>query len=319
MKELASRNIRYTGEIADERVRDVLFDLNRARTSADVIDHALDTARRHVNAREIVQAQGPHLTIRADARELESHYAAPWWDEDPRFLNPVISPNIAKVRAAARAMAGAPAVVRARDRQLALALAQADTGELHGDLDRAHAMASDLQRDHALGRHLTRDLASDLDRARNRTRDLIRTLNRARSIDQARTRAPVSDFDRGRTATDGLTYACNLASDLHLLLSSIIDRVSGVHMTLKHPSVAAKENRSRRVTRPAARLTNAAVGLLPRRDRDRYAEEYRSELTDLATAGAGRWQQLIYAGRLLARTVSLRSALTQRRRRRKSV
>jgi hypothetical protein len=57
----------------------------------------------------------------------------------------------------------------------------------------------------------------------------------------------------------------------------------------------------------ARRLVQIATRLLPGRDRARYAEEFRSELWDLA--GAGRRQQILYAARQLLRAAHLRIEL----------
>jgi len=49
--------------------------------------------------------------------------------------------------------------------------------------------------------------------------------------------------------------------------------------------------------------------LLPKADRARFGEEYRSELWDLAAAGAGRHQQMGYALRQFGCAVPLRFAV----------
>lgn len=66
----------------------------------------------------------------------------------------------------------------------------------------------------------------------------------------------------------------------------------------------------------ARRLVTIAASLLPDKDRARFCEEYRSELWDLASAGATRRRQLGYAFRQLLRTVPLRAAVLSPRRRR---
>ena len=59
----------------------------------------------------------------------------------------------------------------------------------------------------------------------------------------------------------------------------------------------------------ARRLVTIAASLLPGEDRARFCEEYRSELWDLASAGATRRQQLGYAFRQLLRVAPLRAAV----------
>jgi hypothetical protein len=71
----------------------------------------------------------------------------------------------------------------------------------------------------------------------------------------------------------------------------------------------------RQLRSPAAGLARAAVVLLPSSDRDRYADEYRSELWDLAQSGAGYPQQVLYALRQLLRAVPMRIVLRSPRRR----
>jgi len=67
--------------------------------------------------------------------------------------------------------------------------------------------------------------------------------------------------------------------------------------------------------RPARALVTLAAFFLPAADCRRWAEEYRSELYDLASSGAGGLRQLWYALRLLRRTVSMSFALRSPRRR----
>jgi hypothetical protein len=66
---------------------------------------------------------------------------------------------------------------------------------------------------------------------------------------------------------------------------------------------------------PASGLTSVASFLLPAADRARYSEEYRSELWELAQAGAGRIRQLRYALRQLRNALPMGFALRSPRRR----
>ncbi len=75
-------------------------------------------------------------------------------------------------------------------------------------------------------------------------------------------------------------------------------------------------HRRHRVAPSAGRVLAMAARLLPAADRTRYAAEFRSELWELAQAGAGRWRQLGYAGRQLLAACELRAALRAPRRRR---
>ena len=76
----------------------------------------------------------------------------------------------------------------------------------------------------------------------------------------------------------------------------------------RNPGTAA------RPTWPASRLAGVASLLLPIADRARYSEEYRSELWDLAQAGAGRIRQLLYALRQIRNALPTSSALRSPRR-----
>jgi hypothetical protein len=65
---------------------------------------------------------------------------------------------------------------------------------------------------------------------------------------------------------------------------------------LENGSAAAlRQREATRVTPTAGRLLATAARLLPAVDRARYAEEFRSELWDIARAGAARRGQLRYA------------------------
>lgn len=81
------------------------------------------------------------------------------------------------------------------------------------------------------------------------------------------------------------------------------------------PAGAQEQPRTKRVARSAVRLLTAAACLLPAAGRARYAEEYRSELWELAQSGAGRLRQLRYALRQLFNVRRMGFALRSPRRR----
>lgn len=60
-------------------------------------------------------------------------------------------------------------------------------------------------------------------------------------------------------------------------------------------AVDLRQRKAREIAPSAAGLLTAAVRLLPAGHRNRYRQEYRSELWDLAQAGAGCIGQLRYA------------------------
>ena len=84
---------------------------------------------------------------------------------------------------------------------------------------------------------------------------------------------------------------------------------------LRHPAVALSQRRARPVAPSATRLLTAAACLLPAAERVRYADEYRSELWELAQAGDGRIRQLRYALRQLRSAPSMGLALRSPHRR----
>ena len=84
---------------------------------------------------------------------------------------------------------------------------------------------------------------------------------------------------------------------------------------LRNPAAATRQRRDRPVALSATRLLTAAARLLPVGERARYAEEYRSELWELAQAGAGRIRQLCYALRQLRSAPSMGFAVRSPRRR----
>ncbi|MCU7726253.1 hypothetical protein ODJ79_21200 [Actinoplanes sp. KI2] len=61
----------------------------------------------------------------------------------------------------------------------------------------------------------------------------------------------------------------------------------------------------------AAWLAHKAVRVLPAASRDRYHDEFGSELYELAAAGASRWVQLRYVTRLLDQAWVLRAELRE--------
>lgn len=67
--------------------------------------------------------------------------------------------------------------------------------------------------------------------------------------------------------------------------------------------------RRRGAGRSACGLLVAASRLLPASSRERYLEEFRAELHDVAACGAGRWQQVRYAARQFVRAVPVAVAV----------
>lgn len=76
----------------------------------------------------------------------------------------------------------------------------------------------------------------------------------------------------------------------------------------------ALPDRAARRSYAAVRLVGAVTQILPALEGARYAEEFFSELCELASSGVPRRQQLAYSARLLARVWLLRAALRPRNR-----
>jgi hypothetical protein len=233
-------------------------------------------------------------------------------------VSTVVASSLATALDSAHDNASALASTLGRASYLADTSARADTLAL------AHALASDLG--HA------RLFAQSLDSAR------IGALYGVLAFADVRTRGLVEDFTHGRvnelldsraaararSLADDLSRARGLADDLFRArgLADILARASNITF----PSDAeadANRNEPQRgrivVARSAGRLVAIAARLVPASHRSRYAEEFRCELWDQAEAGAGRWCQMLYAARQLARAPRLRAELQAPHRRRASL
>jgi len=167
-------------------------------------------------------------------------------------------------------------------------------------------------------RHIGRTRIKDLNEASDVVSELTSALGHARDRDPALAYAHtlVSDlnFDlgldialyRSRVLTSALNNSGFIRTadvDLACALVRFLER------TVRRQHGAAWG------TPVAGRLAVAAAQLLPAADRARYAEEYQSELWDLAQAGAGRIRQLRHVLRQLASGILTRRALRSPRRR----
>jgi hypothetical protein len=190
---------------------------------------------------------------------------------------------------------------RARDLDLALNRARGLANDLANDLARVHNPAGA----HDSARNLARALDVAFDSVRNRgydrglADDLDFVLGRARGL--------ADDLAHYRGLADGL--ADGLAIDL---VGLAIDLVGDLALARALAGAGAPAGR---VAPLAGRLLAAAARLLPAGDRARYAEEFRSELAELAAAGAGRRRQLAHAARVARSAPQLRAGLRAPRRR----
>jgi hypothetical protein len=181
-------------------------------------------------------------------------------------------------------------------------------------------------------RSLARDLADDLARARELIYDpdpvhakrLSRAIYRARKL--AYYLDPAYEMRLSRRISRGRELAHQLDTDLDLDRSPSCDLARDLTRALVYRLDCAydlnrtdtRENREREVkgiALPAAKLLAVVARLLPAAARDRYDEEFRSELWCLAQAGAGHLRQVAYALRQL-RCVCLTAAALRSPRRR---
>ena len=199
----------------------------------------------------------------------------------------------------ARHLADDPGLTHARD--LCFALVDALVGDLNsalvgvGDLDRALTRVGDLADD--LDRARAHALADDLLRARAHARDLADEL--ARIHDDL-----------------GLTCARDLADEIDSAYVSAYALAADLDLDRADARTNGSEQPgTRRVAPSAAGLLTTAARLLPAADRSRYAEEYRSELWDIAQAGGGRIKQWRYAFCQLRNALPMHVAVRSPRRR----
>jgi hypothetical protein len=170
----------------------------------------------------------------------------------------------------------------ARARELILGLARAIESQSPGDF----ARSGDLHEARVLAIDLCGDLYGDL----GGDVDLNDVLSRARHL---------SHLIR-RLFRLGLAHALDHEAALDLI---------GALVRAKAEVSARTAGNDRYSALMARRLVAAAVGLLPASDRNRYLEEFRAEVNDLARARHGRRAQAMYGARLLASALQLRAEL----------
>jgi hypothetical protein len=191
--------------------------------------------------------------------------------------------------ALADACARAIDLAKTLGRVLSLTLAADSILDLGSTCDgSAHAFADALARD--LGKRLFS--IQDLIVGRERALHLAHELTHAHAL------VPAFNLDLD------LVRTLDLAIDLSYILADDLGRALGYA-----PDHDRAQAGSARPLEGAVRLAGAAAAILPRADRPRYAEEYQTELADLAVTGTGRWRQLCYVARLLTRAPLLRAEL----------
>jgi hypothetical protein len=189
------------------------------------------------------------------------------------------------------------------------------------DLKRAHdiagfdiALTADIARILSLASEIAIDVAGfdidvgqNIDTARRRTRDLEIALT-AHRLDVSHALA-LALGARHLSRRHAVCYTLDIARRHTYTLDQCLSAATG----------SARDGQGQRsavrMAPLAGRLLAVAAGLLPAGDRARYAEEFLSELTEMAQAGARRRQQLVYAARVALSARRLRADLRAPRRR----
>jgi hypothetical protein len=206
----------------------------------------------------------------------------------------------------------APAAGRASD--LARDLADLLVGACAGIAD--EDLADDLfgEGGGALARRLECACVDASDLARACTLSFRSLLARAAASDLASDLASL--LADARDLADSVIFAGGLARRLDEAVAVARDLARRLDRDLSRAGVGERERgRPRRIAPSVARLLAGAARLLPAADRARYAEEYQSELWDIAQAGVGRIGQLRYALSQLRNALPVSAALRSPRRR----
>ncbi len=185
------------------------------------------------------------------------------------------------------------------------------------DHSRARASASDLVSKLADTALFCREHATEL----GRLQDLSSEIGLVQQVQNAIASAMTGPFTV--TVTPAIDYDLVLVQSAASQLSRALDDVR-VHAVRRLQTYAGapmlapfqppqeegleqqEQAPSARIAPSAGRLLMAASRLLPPSDRVRYAEEYESELWELASAGASRAEQLRYAKRQALRAAQVR-------------
>ena len=185
--------------------------------------------------------------------------------------------------------------------------------ELENDLRHAPQLNRDRGRASQLfdALYIARDLSNALSHSPGGCRDHADRLADALGLD--RTRLNSADLDRALANRGNRSRATTYPVHRHLVRGRYIawDLTRDLDRAIR----ACRRSEAKRVVPLAAGLLEAAARLLPVSDRARFAEEYASELQELAQRGAGRRQQLHYALRQLRRALPMGLALRSPRRR----
>jgi hypothetical protein len=199
--------------------------------------------------------------------------------------------------------------------------------DLSNMLASLHANARAIARDRASAYSVSLDCASDRDRAE--LRELAGVIAfagpSAGNLDRARilAGASASDLDVAlalkhaleRTHARALHVDTDLAGDLDVVISRASTLARDLRRGHEFTAAESSQGEEKRAAPLAKQLLKAAPILLPASTRTRYAEEFQSELTELAIAGAGKFRQLTHVTRVIISISRLRADLHAPKRR----
>jgi hypothetical protein len=227
----------------------------------------------------------------------------------------------------------------ARDRQIIGQMAPGSALYLASHLSHAssiaqgmpHRRAGDLARKSAhLARQATavhRALSNPRTRHSARTAAMVRSLARQTSRLNSATKRSGRSLSRNPAGRDFSVYLGSASALAGTLDTSYARAHTDHHAAARHDRARrraeaqtrhaqrAARQRAGQVTSLARKLAALAAALLPAAYRDRYIEEFRSDLWELARSGASRRRQLREAWGMLRTVLSLRRALLAGRKR----
>jgi hypothetical protein len=181
--------------------------------------------------------------------------------------------------------------------------------ELINASPRARSSRANLVEETNRARALAREIESALGRARIAFPDIDIDIDIALASALTLTRERVLTRDRARNIDPGLDRDLAFLRDRADDLVGELSRINLIWAGGGQPA-------GKRAVPLARKLLEAAVILLPASSRTRYAEEFQSELAELAIAGARRLRQLTYAVRVITAVPQLRGDLRTPRRHR---
>lgn len=191
--------------------------------------------------------------------------------------------------------------------------------DLAGNLGRARSLTRNFKLTAAGSRNViwgARDSAVELGRIHACARGLAHAVTEeAAELDRTRVMARQLVIDLGLASQRACAYVDNRRELLVSLHSARKSAENLVHALDEQASAVQSAVVAVRVSTPAQWLMDLALHALPVMERSRYAEEWRSELWDLAEGPGRRRRQVVHALRTAACAVPQRSGIREGRRR----